>query len=249
MRLAVKTGAWTPTPVEWRRAVEIVESCEPTEIVRIMRLKIEEDRKRSLVGRLLLRHACSVHSGVEFDKVRLERTDRNKPICLDIDKGQVNISHHGDWVVLASDYSRCVGVDVMRHEEPRRGREAFFHSMQRQFTVNEWKEIDQSLHKFYRFWALKESYIKGIGSGLGFNLQRANFIFDDGENKAVVEIDGVLDKDWEFEMLELDEMHCVAVALGPPLGGGGIQQLDTTGTKSGFQILTVVDLLLKFGEL
>ena len=217
MRLAVKTGAWSPSPTEWKLATDILEHCEPHELARILRLKIEEDRKRSLTGRLLLRHVCSIQSGLPFNKVRLERTPQNKPICLDIKQGQVNISHHGDWVVVASDPERYIGVDVMKFEEPRRGRETFFNSMKRQFTPKEWEEIDNSLEQFYTFWSLKESYIKGIGVGLGFNLQRASFTIKD--KMAEVEIDGVLNRDWSFQLSKLDPMHVVAVALGPKVEG------------------------------
>lgn len=240
MRLAVKTGAWTPSPHEWKFALEYIERVEPVEFARIMRLKIEQDRKRSMTGRLLLRYACSKHSGLPLDQVRLERTDRNKPHCLDLERAQVNISHHGDWVVLASDETRALGVDVMRFEEPVRGRDAFFFSMQRQFTESEWKFINNSLEMFYTFWALKESYIKGIGIGLGFNLQRASFTLLNDE-RAQVEIDGKLNTDWEFHINKLDKEHVAAVALGP------CRREDVTDITP-FETLTPVQLLSLFGN-
>ena len=86
-----------------------------------------------------------------------------------------------------------LGVDVMqlsdnRHSTSEKQLE-FFRLMQRQFTENEWRQIqnpvvdendgrvenDRKLASFYRHWSLKESYVKAVGSGLTINLQRINF--------------------------------------------------------------------------
>jgi 4'-phosphopantetheinyl transferase len=80
-----------------------------------------------------------------------------------------------------------------RHTTDEKRRE-FFRLMRRQFTVDEWKQIenptfdgadkmstisttlgDRQLAEFFRHWSLKESYVKAIGSGLNIDLQRLNF--------------------------------------------------------------------------
>jgi len=246
MRLAVKTGDWNPTPDEWQRASSFLGACEPSEMERIMRLKIEEDRKRSLIGRLLLRYAGSTYTGLAPSELHMIRTPQNRPICSDIaGKADVNISHHGDWVVLASDEQRSIGVDVMKFEQPRRGVEAFFTSMRRQFTDDEWEQIGGSLERFYQFWALKESYIKAVGIGLGFNLQRASFRFVDSTT-AQVKIDGELKNDWDFQVVQLDSVHCVATALGPVIHKSDDQTSPpSTPEVIQFQSLSPADLFLK----
>jgi len=87
---------------------------------------------------------------------------------------------------------------------------------------------------------LKESYIKAIGLGLGFELRRGSFFYPDAKSKLYaqvsgivkscpikethllsviccdlciqVKIDGVLDHDWHFVLTELDDNHCVSTA-------------------------------------
>lgn len=74
------------------------------------------------------------------------------------------------------------------------------------------------LRKFYLHWALKESYVKAIGVGLGFKFSRAEFRFsDNGERppEVVLFIDGVRQNEWTFSIFEPDVEHCVVVALGP----------------------------------
>ena len=67
---------------------------------------------------------------------------------------------------------------------------------------------------------LKESYIKALGIGLGFDLQRAEFRLATMDlSTSSVATDTTLylrnrhDKNWVFQEMMLDEDHYVAVAL------------------------------------
>ena len=91
----------------------------------------------------------------------------------------------------------------MRRQDPRFEEKdskilEFFRLMKRQFTTAEWNQIcDENLklseqaENFFRFWTLKESFVKAIGHGLGFNLQRLSFFTHSplqGRLKSVNEI-------------------------------------------------------------
>ncbi|XP_025915877.1 L-aminoadipate-semialdehyde dehydrogenase-phosphopantetheinyl transferase-like [Apteryx rowi] len=98
--------------------------------------------------------------------------------------------------------------------------------MKRQFTEAEWGVIRSmnnewmQLDMFYRHWALKESFLKAIGVGIGFNLQRIEFNVSPLQleiGKVYQETKLLLDGDeeeWTFEETRLDDNHHVAVALG-----------------------------------
>ena len=97
--------------------------------------------------------------------------------------------------------------------------------------------------KFYRFWCLKESFVKAEGSGLGWNLQRLSFHCLTPElnsNRIItdtsLEIDGTLQGDWQFEEHLLNINHWVSVALN-----GKNTSVDNTCTQ--FQIVDINDLL------
>ena len=96
--------------------------------------------------------------------------------------------------------------------------------MTRQFTADEWLQIqseadlNRQLAHFFRFWTLKESFVKGHGHGLGWNLQRLSFKVKSPLEKEVVcdselYLDGELAKQWRFEETLLDPQHCVTTAL------------------------------------
>ena len=93
--------------------------------------------------------------------------------------------------ILITDPPR-VGVDVMRTTDAHQNGNIseFFRLMRRQFTTSEWEAIrgandslkadngveeKDQLRTFYRFWCLKESFVKAEGSGLGWDLQRLSF--------------------------------------------------------------------------
>uniref|UniRef100_A0A8C0SNC9 L-aminoadipate-semialdehyde dehydrogenase-phosphopantetheinyl transferase n=1 Tax=Canis lupus familiaris TaxID=9615 RepID=A0A8C0SNC9_CANLF len=111
----------------------------------------------------------------------------------------------------------------------------FFHIMKRKFTNKEWETIRSfkdewtQLDMFYRNWALKESFIKAIGVGLGFELQRLEFDIsplnlDIGQvyKETRLFLDGEEEKEWAFEV--------------PP-------QDDSKPTQRQFTILTFNDLI------
>ena len=97
-------------------------------------------------------------------------------------------------------------------------------------TLQDNLEMSQ-LRQFYKHWALKESYIKAVGIGLGFELSRAEFRYvhptiEETNNdqahtriqdstKATMYVDGQLQSEWSFDIYEPDNEHCVVVALGP----------------------------------
>ncbi|XP_056613575.1 L-aminoadipate-semialdehyde dehydrogenase-phosphopantetheinyl transferase isoform X2 [Triplophysa dalaica] len=188
-------------------------------------------------GRLLIRKLVCERMGYAWDGFRLERTARGKPYLPRLSPAtgpasshthwNFNVSHHGDYAVLAAEPRPQVGVDVMKTSKPGCSSvQEFFRIMNRQFTDLEWTNIraagsdwDQ-LDMFYRHWALKESFIKAIGTGLGFDLQRVEFHISPNqmrEGQVYRQTRMYLDKeeeDWTFEESLLDKDHHVAVALG-----------------------------------
>lgn len=99
----------------------------------------------------------------------------------DVGHFDLNVSHQGDYAILATEENTRVGVDVMQVTRPRKDSirshkgagyhmlhfyllggigslQQFFTTMTRQFTSNEWKQIqappsnEQKLAMFYRHW-------------------------------------------------------------------------------------------------
>uniref|UniRef100_A0A3B5B459 L-aminoadipate-semialdehyde dehydrogenase-phosphopantetheinyl transferase n=1 Tax=Stegastes partitus TaxID=144197 RepID=A0A3B5B459_9TELE len=230
VRWAFRCGSWTPSRSDWLLAARCIQREEKD---RIGQFVFAKDAKSAMAGRLLLRRFVCEKMGVPWSEIRLERSPRGKPyLAVSSDSGSAwsfNLSHQGDYAVLAAEQGMQVGVDIMKTTMPGSSSvPEFFRIMTRQFTAYEWSIIQsagsehQQLAAFYRHWALKESFIKAIGTGLGFNLQRVEFHLPSeplaqGQvlRQTKMHLDEEEEEDWMFEESLLDAEHHVAVALGP----------------------------------
>ncbi|XP_029027551.1 L-aminoadipate-semialdehyde dehydrogenase-phosphopantetheinyl transferase [Betta splendens] len=258
VRWAFRCGSWTPNRTEWLFASRCVQKEEKN---RIGEFEFAKDAKSAMAGRLLLRRFVCERMGIPWSEVRLERTPRGKPYLASPPKASsdrawsFNISHQGDYAVLAAEQGMQVGVDIMKNTMPgSKSVPDFFRIMTRQFTAYEWSVIQsagsehQQLAVFYRHWALKESFIKAIGTGLGFNLQRVEFHLSTEplmQGQVLRQTKMHLDEeeeDWLFEESLLDADHHVAVALGPADTPGSSPPSSSRPPPS-FTLLSFDDLI------
>ncbi|MEQ2217818.1 hypothetical protein XENOCAPTIV_023372 [Xenoophorus captivus] len=234
VRWAFRCGSWTPSRSDWLFAARCVQREEKD---RIGQFVFAKDAKSAMAGRLLLRKFVCERMGIPWSHIRLERSPRGKPylvaplqVTTSSDPSwSFNLSHQGDYAVLAAQQELQVGVDVMKTTMPGSSSvPAFFRIMTRQFTAHEWSTIQsadsehQQLAAFYRHWTLKESFIKAIGTGLGFNVQRVEFHLSPEPltqgsvlRQTKMHLDEEPEEEWIFEESLLDADHHVAVALGP----------------------------------
>ncbi|XP_064856583.1 L-aminoadipate-semialdehyde dehydrogenase-phosphopantetheinyl transferase isoform X2 [Oncorhynchus nerka] len=163
VRWAFRCGSWTPSRSEWLLAARCVQREEKERIGQFMFAK---DAKSAMAGRLLLRRLVCDRMGVPWSDIRLERSPRGKPYlanpaCSSPETmgWSFNISHQGDYAVLAAEQGLQVGVDVMKTTMPgSTSVPEFFRIMTRQFTDYEWSVIRRAgseweqLTMFYRHW-------------------------------------------------------------------------------------------------
>ena len=220
LRWAVNIDKWHPEGdhegEEFQFLLSLLPSNERADCLKMMFMP---DKKRALVSRLLQRAACSRVTSVPHAEVRINRTKGRKPFMVrDFDNNDTttttvhlphapnfnfNVSHEGDFVVLASEPSAICGVDVAAPGQARRrgkdGRmptaEEMLQTFSDVFTPHEKEQIraagtpggeggggsddeedDNAKEEvFRRHWSLKESLVKAMGVGLALELGRAEF--------------------------------------------------------------------------
>jgi 4'-phosphopantetheinyl transferase len=133
------------------------------------KLKFVEDRVRGLYADLLVRYVLIDVYGIPNRDIRFYKNRFGKPYITLKKNIHFNYSHSGDFVVCVFDDNR-VGVDV----EKIRNIDLDISNMV--FTPDELQELslkkeDEKLDCFYKFWTLKESYIKAVGIGLSKNMK------------------------------------------------------------------------------
>jgi 4'-phosphopantetheinyl transferase len=146
----------------------------PAERERAGRFRRDEDRRRYLVGRSLIRVLLGQALEVPPDSVELEFGDQGKPF---VRKGPAfNLSHSGDYVLAGFTEQGRIGVDVEQH----RTRLDLDALMQRCFSDWEIERVApldtiERRAAFFRIWARKEALLKALGGGLSIELKSASF--------------------------------------------------------------------------
>lgn len=228
-RWAFDYASWQPTDSEILQAFSCIQHEEKE---RIGRFVFKRDAKASLIGRLLIRKFVFENTNVPYNQIILKRDDYGKPY---LDNAQFknelkfSISHHQGLVVFVGHLeNKEIGVDVMTVKyEGGKSLDDFFRLMSRHFTNNEWDIIKNTsssseikMQLFNRYWALKESYVKAVGTGITVDLKKLEFKIktnflkhgcycDDTE----LFIDSVKQSDWIFQETLLQPKFLVSIAV------------------------------------
>ncbi|MCL2682966.1 MAG: 4'-phosphopantetheinyl transferase superfamily protein [Bacteroidales bacterium] len=131
----------------------------------VLRYRFRDDRVRSLCAYLLL--CVGLGRIVEY----FSYNEHGKPLLLD-EHLHINLSH-AKSAVVAGFSETPIGVDVefIRKTYPKI-------VCKRVFTPSEIAQIENANSPtlaFFKFWTLKESYVKCIGQGLSFPLKTVEF--------------------------------------------------------------------------
>lgn len=161
MSAAVLYAASAAPLSESERYAEAYRLVSAARRARVDRLSQLPDRCRSLAAGLLLRRAMT-DAGLQ-PPFETELTPGGKPYLPDAPR--FSLSHSGDHVLCAIS-EREVGCDVERI------RPVSHKLAERFFCPEEAAEIaaapteEARLRSFFRFWTLKESYVKALGTGM-----------------------------------------------------------------------------------
>ncbi|XP_059307748.1 uncharacterized protein LOC132059214 [Lycium ferocissimum] len=225
-RWIVDISEWNPSPLYFSFAMSFLPKHEHSSITRFFKM---EDQKRALVSRLLQYALIHQVLGIPYNEIFIRRTAEGKPYLecdkpdLELPNFNFNASHHGDFVAIASEPICLVGLDIVAQTIPEKESvEEFIRSFSSYFSRLEWFNIinagssRQILSEFYRYWSLKEAFVKAIGDGVGYKLDTVEFHHENWEN-IVVKVDGKELKDWRFWLLELGKDHVASIARGHPM--------------------------------
>jgi 4'-phosphopantetheinyl transferase len=173
---------------------------------RIKKFKFFNDAQRCLLGDLLARYVICNKLGIKNSQLKFSNNKYGKPVLLQPEGINFNISHSGDWIVCALD-NKPVGIDVEIIKP------IDFNIAKMFFTEVEYNDLmtkddNERLRYFYTLWTLKESYIKAVGKGLSISLN--SFAIH-------IEYDNIwmnINKEFSsyfFKLYKIDKDHVVAV--------------------------------------
>jgi 4'-phosphopantetheinyl transferase len=233
MQKANSTTIWLQPPGEldlqprqvdvWRISLDLaiasaksIEShLSSDESQRAARFHFPEDRDRYIVAHGCLRNVLSRYLHSRPDQLIFATNEYGKPVLPD-NKLEFNLSHSGDFALIALAWERQVGVDVERIR-PDLSTEAI---ARRYFSQREVSELlalppEQREIAFFRCWTRKEAYIKAKGLGLSLPLESFDVSLTPNE-PAILHATRPDAKEaslWKLLSLEVDARYASAVAV------------------------------------
>lgn len=173
---------------------------------KIKKYHFEEDKKRSILAEVLLKHSLKKDYGINSKHIQFATNRFGKPMLKNFEKIHFNLSHSGDWVVCGvSDEPIGIDVEIIKSIDLDIAKSFF--------TNNEYMDIlnlanEKQLEYFYKLWTVKESYVKAEGKGLSIPLN--SFSFRILPDTIQLYEGNQLSKKYCFQIFNLDDFHIVA---------------------------------------
>lgn len=206
-----------------------IQSVTPEEYKKSTSFRYKDDQIATLVSALLLRQATRRFTGVQWNEIEFQRTNKGKPYLVRPNNFSfgLNTSHQGEYTIFASSCTDRVGVDVMRLDMCRGNKTAdeYINSMAKSASIDELRNMrgqateQMKMTVFYRYWCLKESVLKATGEGIVDDLSRYDFRIIPSERykqgcyltSTTLLVDKKFQPQWIFEESFVDTNHIVAV--------------------------------------
>ncbi len=189
------------------------------ELGRKRRFRFERHRHRFLVAKALVRSVLSRYVDIEPGSWRFCCNKYGKPEISEAmnDSGiRFNLSHTAGLIVCGVVLKNDIGVDVENVQRQGKTDEIAnrFFSPAEVADLEAANENDRK-ERFYRYWTLKESYIKARGMGLSLPLDRFSFHLRDNEPIRISFAPELDDnpKRWQFKLFEPLPNHPTAVSV------------------------------------
>ena len=190
---------------------------------RNQRFRFAADRRKDLIARALLRTQLAERLMQSPESIVFKRGEHGKPSLLSnnplANNLQFNLSHAGDWLVLAI-ASKRVGVDI---EYTPRNNDVLAIA-DRYFFGKEIDELqsfdsDEQRQRFFDYWTLKEAYMKARGEGISLGLSNFGFSIKNASDITIDMKAGLNDNpsNWQFFCVTPHTDYRLALALNSTL--------------------------------
>jgi len=201
-------------PADLRRWLQMLDDGERE---RAGRFHSEIDRREFIAAHALLRSMLASYANSPAREWRFTCDADGKP-RIDPRMGSAelpfNLSHTRGLVAAAVAAQGIVGIDVERIDPAK----ADFAMAEEYFAPAEVRLLRgmraaEQTKGFFRFWTLKEAYVKAIGTGLGTPLNSFAFAFEPIRITFDPATTGHA-ADWQFAILPTTDQHVLSVAVG-----------------------------------
>ena len=188
----------------------LTEIISPERKERLGKLRLKEDRIRSVFGEALLRYVLALEYSIDSRSISFEYNSYGKPELSGPMKVSFNISHSGYWIGCVTG-SGELGLDIERINRIKIPEisDTVFTSREIEFLNS--LNGDDYINSFYRFWTLKESYIKARGMGIYLPLNSFGFKYEKSSGFPFLYTENNNISEFSFKSIELDRDHVTSI--------------------------------------
>jgi len=200
-------------------------SLSADESQRAARFHFKADRDRFIVAHGCLRGILARYLHCEPGQLSFFTGEYGKPALVD-KKIDFNLSHSGDYALVAIAHERKAGIDV----ECIRQDIEIENIADRYFSPREVSELmalppEQRATAFFNCWTRKEAYIKAHGLGLSLPLDSFDVSLDEPAVLRATRPDPSQAARWTLLSLEVDSNYAGALAVeGDALSGEAVSK-------------------------
>ena len=181
------------------------------ELQKAQNFYFENLRVNYIIKRNALRWILSKYCNVAPQDIVIQYTGDQKPfIATNIVNIQFNMSDSHKMAVVAVTQNCCIGLDI-EFVVPITN---IYSIVQHFFSEKEFNKFaklqtKQQLEAFYTLWTRKEAFVKAIGTGLAFPLNKFSVNFLPDEPLELIEITDSLEQvsNWTLQAFNFDYLH------------------------------------------
>lgn len=209
--------------IELGQPLEVVDEFEnllsEEERQRAGRFRFLRDRRAFTVAKGATRRILAHYMGADPRSLTFEHGTFGKPFLRSREL-RFNLSHSGEFALLAVAREREVGVDV---EQIREIEDAAMIA-ERNFSPGESRKLCPVLGSalgataFFNCWTRKEAFIKAIGEGLSHPLDSFEVTFLPQE-EVELRLEGTTTHRWMLKTLSVSERYSAALVVECPTAG------------------------------
>ncbi len=137
------------------------------------RFKSELLQDRYIICHGLLREQLADYIGVPAKSLRIDKAEFGKPYLKDYSEINFNMSHSGNYWLIALGEGGQIGVDIESYKS-RNTWEGLVKKCFAQEEIEYWRSLkpDQQGAAFYDIWVQKEAFVKAVGQGIRLGLNQ-----------------------------------------------------------------------------
>lgn len=198
---------------------QLAKTLSPDEHLRANRFRFEQHRQRFIIGRGVLRAIMGRYMNVEPSQLQFCYGQYGKPaLATSTIPGMLNfnLSHSGGMALYAFARDRQIGIDI----ESVRSLSEVEEIAERFFSKREYEELrafplSQQHQAFFRYWTLKEAYVKATGRGLSLPLNQFEVSLTQGDSAVLLKtpIDSQEASHWSLKELNVGDGYAAAIAV------------------------------------